>query len=174
MPSVRIKRSRQFYSTLSGQSPEIPAPTPPARRRSQSVVQIFSGPALDSSAEPNSGTQGRSRARANTLAPAPYNPALGSPVISRVSQHISNTGPGTWNSRNTPFLQHRSGDFSSPERTESPLQLNLQRSTSSRGHVDDAISNADVAQDDHEEAVVDHLDVIGKSFSMLLYVLTTI
>lgn len=172
MPSVRVKRSRQFY-TLSGNAPETPVP-PPARPRSQSVAEIFTGPPLLSSPIGlNVATQGR-RARSNT-----YNPSPGSPILSRVSQHINNTGPGTWSSRDTPLLQHQIPDFSDTERNGSPLRY--QRSTSfaanaGHGHVDEAVNSADGAQEeheDHDEAVVDHLDVIGKCLLGFLSILLT-
>ena len=164
-PSVRVKKSRFFYASLDGDPVELPVPPPP-RQRSRSVIEIFSRPPLQSS--PNFSTQG-GRHRSNTDAVHP-----GSQRLSRVSQHIMSTS--TWRSRDALLLEHERNSFPThePDRHASSLRAQRSRSTATNddrqhGRVDDAISialsSSDHYQDepdDHDEAVVDHLDVIGK------------
>lgn len=75
---------------------------------------------------------------------------------------------GTWRSQDTPLLEHRRSDFSMGKvaRNSSPLRnQDSGNYTSEQGRVDDANSVTAGVQDeleDHEEDVVDHLDVIGK------------
>jgi hypothetical protein len=77
MPSIRVKTSRSFYKTLEDEAPSTPAP-PSRRPRSKSVIEVFSGPFLQSP-DPQSPR------------PQSYAPNLGGARLSRVSQQISNS-----------------------------------------------------------------------------------
>jgi hypothetical protein len=169
MPSVRVKRSRFFYASLSDDTPDTPVPPPSARHRSRSVVEIFSGSPPQGS--PNVASQG-GRARANTDAVPP-----GSPSLSRVSHHIMNAS--TARSRDAPLLERERSNLSAHGSTRYASLLRNQRSGSiainddrRHGRVDDAVSislsTSDHYQEepeDHDEAVVDHLDVIDPQIS---------
>ena len=78
MPSIRVRTSRSFYKTLEEGAPPTPA-LPSRRPRSKSVIEVFSGPLLQSP-DPQS-------PRPQSYAP----PNLGGARLSRVSQQISNS-----------------------------------------------------------------------------------
>ena len=77
MPSIRVKTSRSFYKTIEEEGPSTPA-SPNRRPRSKSVIEVFSGPLLQSP-DPQS--------------PQPQSlaPNIGGARLSRVSQQISNS-----------------------------------------------------------------------------------
>ena len=82
MPSIRVKTSRSFYKTLDEEAPSTPA-SPNRRPRSKSVIEVFSGPLLQSP-DPQS-------PRLQPPQPQSYTPNIGGARLSRVSQHISNS-----------------------------------------------------------------------------------
>lgn len=82
MPSIRVKTTRSFYKTLEEEAPSTPA-SPNRRARSKSVIEVFSGPLLQSP-DPQSPDLQSPR-------PLSYAPNLGGARLSRVSQQISNS-----------------------------------------------------------------------------------
>lgn len=77
MPSIRVQTSRSFYRTIEEEAPSTPVP-PTRRPRSRSVIEVFSGPLLQSP-DPQSPR------------PQPHAPDLGGARQSRVSQQISDS-----------------------------------------------------------------------------------
>jgi hypothetical protein len=162
MPSIRVRRTPSYYESLRNDLND-----PAAFVRSQSASEGY--PFLD---EQDTVRQSR-RARTSTYAdPAQIQ------RISRVSAHIANDntwGPGdmilTENGmRHVPFNSSRQNRYLHPNQysgSQSGVQRQPSVALSFRSRSDQFVDGSE----DHDEAVVDHLDVIGKENSQLFYLL---